>query len=142
MYDLMLDMLILVLLLIGIGYIVILDHRFSRVKAVHRELTCLIDQFSQITSQTQEKISLLKEEEVKAQNELSYQVTSYLQIKNELNQLLEKIDKKILSLNTTQARFMASQLQPNEKAEPNEEGEPAIISQSEKELLTALSELK
>lgn len=133
---LFLDILIVALLLVAIIYAVVLDNHLSSTKENYRMLSRLIEQFYQAADKTQNELVKLKSEQAKTHQELLNETQKATQVKEELYALLDKIERKTLLLNTNNMR-LASRTTDIENGV-----DLSKISQSEKELLSALSELK
>lgn len=136
---LFLDILIVALLLVSIIYAIVVDNHLSATKENYRMLSRLIEQFYQAANKTQDELLKLKNEQEKAQQDLLKETNNALKVKGELESLLDKIERKTLVLNTNNMRFVSSD-RSNDEIGQGVTGR--TLSQSEKELLVALNEIK
>lgn len=137
---LFLDILIVTLLIIGIIYAVVLDNHLSSTKENYRLLSRLIEQFYQAADKTQNDLIKLKNEQEKVHKDLLSETQKAIQLKNELDILSDRIEKRLISLNTGEIRGILSEPETEDLLTGTTPGDE--ISQSDKELLLALKEIK
>ena len=136
---LFLDILIVALLLVSIIYAIVVDNHLSATKENYRMLSRLIEQFYQASGKTQEELQKLKNAQEKTHQDLVNETNNALKIKEELASLLDKIERKTLVLSTNNMRFVS---QGSVTDEPGQGLAGQMLSQSEKELLVALNDIK
>lgn len=132
-FEIFLNILIIALLIIGIVYAIVLEHRLSSSKENRRELAILIDQFYKASQKTSAELIHLKELEEQARAGLKADLEKAALIRDELNFLLGKVKKTL-------------------DEAPTYSHEPQIIdpkttteipySEAEEELIAALNALK
>lgn len=139
---LFLDILVVSLLIVGIVYAVILDSHFSATKENYRMLSQLIEQFYSAAQKTQDELTVLKNTQERLKRELNEETEKAVLLKEELKGVLEKIERYSLSVSTANTRMMNKLLNTGEEVALSKGVNKMILSDSEKELLTALNELK
>ncbi len=137
---LFLDVLIVALLIVGIIYAIVLDNHLSATKENYRMLSRLIEQFYQAADKTQTELIKLKNTQEKSRKELLSEMEKALQLKNDLNLLADKIEKRMISLGAGNIRGPLPYEAETLLSALNEQNQE--ISQSDQELLLALKEIK
>lgn len=139
---LFLDILIVSLLIVGIVYAIVLDNHLSATKENYRLLSQLIEQFYLAAQKTQDELISLKNTQERLRRELEEKTEKAAVLKEDLEDLLEKIDRRSLSMNTANARMANRLLKTGDEITLPKIVNQMELSDSEKELLAALNELK
>lgn len=135
------NILIVFLLVTGILYVIVLDSHLSKMKEENRIVSRLIDEFSQISKQVSNDLIVLRGEQKKIAEDLSIQINQAMKLKSELAEFLLKIDA--FYLNNSKVKPDPVQTENlNHSTVFNQNENAMMISSSEKELLTALNEIK
>ncbi len=135
---LILDVIVITLLVAAIIYAIILDNHLSATKENYRMLSHLIDQFYQASQRMQEELSTVQQTENDMKRDLLAQIDKAAVLKEELTALLNKIEQKTHTLDGLKIRRpIASQ-----STVMNASLSDLDLSESEKELLNALNELR
>ncbi len=135
---LVLDVIVITLLVAAIIYAVILDNHLSATKENYRMLSHLIDQFYQASQRMQEELNMVQQSENDMKRELLSQIDKAAVLKEELTALLNKIEQKTHTLDGLKIRRPIASQSTVMGASLNE----MDLSESEKELLNALNELR
>ncbi len=135
---LILDVIIITLLATAIIYAIILDNHLSATKENYRMLSHLIDQFYQASHHMQEELSAVQQTENEMKRELLAQIDKAAVLKEELIALLNKIEQKTHTLDGLKIRRPLA----TQSAVMNASVNDLDLSESEKELLNALNELR
>lgn len=141
-FALFLDILIVSLLIVSIIYAIVLDNHLSATKENYRMLSQLIEQFYQAAHKTQNELTSLKNTQERLRRELASETEKAQILKDDLKGLVEKIDRRALSMNTATARFTNRLLNTGDEINLTHGVEKMGLSEAEKELLDALNELK
>lgn len=139
---LFLDILIVSLLIVGIVYAIVLDNHLSATKENYRLLSGLIEQFYQAAQKTQDELTVLKNTQERLRRELSEEMEKGIGLKEDLKSLLDKIERKSLSLNAASNRNNNRFLSTSDEISFSKNIDQMQLSEAEKELLNALNELK
>lgn len=139
---LFLDILIVSLLIVGIVYAIVLDNHLSSTKENYRMLSQLIEQFYQAAQKTQDELTTLKNTQERLRRELDEEIEKASFLKEDLKSLLDKIERKTLSLNAVNTRATNRLLNNTDEITLGKGADQMILSETEKELLSALNELK
>lgn len=135
---LILDIVMITLLIAAIVYAVILDSHLSTTKENYRMLSHLIEQFYQASQRMQEELNTVQQSENEMKQALLAQIDKASVLKEELTALINKIEQKIHTLDGLNIRRPITS-QPHVPVSMMDELD---LSESEKELLNALNELK
>lgn len=135
---LILDIVLITLLVVAIIYAVILDNHLSATKENHRMLSHLIEQFYQASQRMQEELTTVQQSENEMRQNLMTQIDKASLLKDELTDLLNQIEQKTHTMENLKLRRPLVTRESDLSQNLNE----MDLSDSEKELLTALNELK
>ncbi|MBR4932301.1 MAG: hypothetical protein IKZ02_04665 [Alphaproteobacteria bacterium] len=135
---LILDIVLITLLVVAIIYAVILDNHLSATKENHRMLSHLIEQFYQVSQRMQEELTTVQQSENEMRQNLMTQIDKASLLKDELTNLLNQIEQKTHTVENLKLRRSLVSHESDLSQNLNE----MDLSDSEKELLTALNELK
>lgn len=135
---LVLDVIIITLLIAAVIYAVILDNHLSATKQNYRMLSHLIDQFYQASQRMQEELTSIQKSEREMKQELMNQIDKAAILKEELSNLINRIDQKTHMMENLKIRRYNLSPEPSPSLNAND----LDLSDSERELLNALNELK
>ena len=135
---LILDVIIITLLVVAIIYAVILDNHLSATKENYRMLSHLIDQFYQASQRMQDELNDVQQSENEMKQALLIQIDKAAVLKEELIVLLDKIEQKTHTLDGLKIRRPIA----SKSSVMNTQLQEMELSDSEKNLLNALSELR